>query len=158
MKTIRSKRFERKTRRRQKIKDWWFRLFKLRKMRKRIRKIYYKEQLKHDKPIYIITIYAHAFKYDKKYIEYGLDMFVQRGEIESYELVKKGDSKDAYTLVFSPENRSQDEILAEVPEEIDLNQIKTEPVPQKQAVESPTEQPTPSATNTAETTPTGKPF
>ncbi|MBQ8886811.1 MAG: hypothetical protein IJW25_01205 [Clostridia bacterium] len=105
-------------------------------MRKRIRKIYYKEQIKHPEPIEKLPIYAHIFKYDQKQIEYGLDMFVARGELKSYEKLKIGDSKDAYILIFSPENRSQCEILAAVPEEIDLNNVKLEPVPQNQAVES----------------------
>ena len=130
MRNILNRRTERKCRRRQAIKDWWFRLFKLNRMRKKIREIYYKEQLKSDKPIYRLTIYAHAFKYDKKRIEYGLDMFVERGELESYELIKIGDSKDAYTLIFSPENRSQDGFLADVPEEIDLNKVIVKPIQQ----------------------------
>ena len=146
MKSIISEKIERKFRRRQARQRWLFKVFKLRKMRKRIRKLFYKEQLKHDNPIYKLTVYAHAFKYDKKQIEYGLNLFVERGEILSYEKIKKGDSKDAYTLVFSSENRSHERILAEVPEEINLNDIKTEPIAENstknQSTASNTEEPT----------------
>lgn len=146
MKPIINARFERKCRRIKSIKNWWFRCFKLRRMRKRIKKLYKAEYIKHDKPINKLTIYAHAFKYDKKQIEHGLDMLVERGELEGYEIIKKGDSKDAYTLVFSFENRSHERILAEVPEEINLNDVKIEPIAknsmQEQSTASIAEQPT----------------
>lgn len=153
MKPILCKRIERKYRRRQALKKFWFSLFKLRRMRKRIEKLYYKEQLQHDTTIYKLTVYAHAFKYSKPQIEYGLNLLVEKNVIESFEPIKKGDSKDGYTLVFSSQNRSQDRILAEVPEEIDLNQVNVEPVrqlttseqtntAQKQSTASSAEEPT----------------
>ena len=114
----------------QKVKNFFFRMRPLRKMRKRISKIYYKEQVKREEPIKELIIYAHALKYDKFKIEKALKIFVERGELIHYELVKKGDSKDGYKLIFPVENRSQRRILAEVPEEIDLNSVATEPTPQ----------------------------
>ena len=149
MKTIRNNRMEKKVRRSQKFRNWLFRVFKLRKMRKKISKLYYKEQIFHPEPITKLLIYAHVFKYDKHQIERGLKMFVDRGELKEYFPVKKGDSKDAYILVFSLENRSQSRISAEIPDEIDLNSIKVEPILEKQAVESSTEQST-SAESVAE--------
>ena len=135
MKKILNNRIEKKVKRWQKFSDWLFRIFKLRKMRKKISKLYYKEQLKRPEPITKLIIYAHVFKYDKFQIERGFKMFVERGELVNFEPYKNGDSKDAYTLVFDPENRSQSRISVEVPEEIDINSIKTIPVPQKQATE-----------------------
>lgn len=140
---ILNKRIERKYMRRKAIRDWWFRHTKLRKMRKRIRKLFYKEQVKHDKPINEIVIYSHAFKMDKDKIEYGLEMFKERGEILSY-TSKKVENHDGYWVVFPSENRSQSRILAYVPEEIDLNQVKTEPINKNSSAESaPEENPEP---------------
>ena len=128
MKKILNNRIEKKVKRWQKFSDWLFRIFKLRKMRKKISKLYYKEQLNRPEPITKLIIYAHVFKYDKFQIERGFKMFVERGELVSFEPYKKGDSKDAYTLVFDPENRSQSRISVEVPEEIDIEQIIIETI------------------------------
>ena len=130
MAKILSHKKNKRARRWQKIKNFFFRIWPLRKMRKRISKIYYKEQVKREEPIKELIIYAHALKYDKAKIEKALTMFVERDELVRFEPVKKGDSKDAYLLIFPTENRSQSRILAEVPEEIDLNSVKLEPIPQ----------------------------
>lgn len=166
MARIRSPRKDKRAKRWQKIKNIWFKLFPLRKMRKRISKLYYKEQAKQEEPIKELIIYAHAFKYDKDKIEKALNMFVRRGELERFESIKKGDSKDAYILIFSLENRSQERILAEVPKEIDLNSVKIEPINKntdqtEQSAESKqlNEQPTNTiTTDTSSTEDISKPF
>ena len=137
---ILNKRTDKSFKRKQAIKNWWFKLFKLRKMRKRIRKVYYKEQLKHKETLSEITVYAHIFKYSKEQIERGLELFKQRGELKDYRLLKIGDSKDAYTLVFFDENRSQS--ILKTPDVVDLNKIELQPINQAESTASKAEEPT----------------
>lgn len=118
-------------------KEWWFKITKLKHARKVISKEYYKEHLQQGKAINQIYIYASDFKkLSKEQIEYALNLFVKYGEIYSFKPVEIDDSKDVYLVVFFPQNRSQERILRRIPEEIDLNDIQLEPLPQNEQEKS----------------------
>lgn len=127
------------------LKKWWFRVVKLNFMRKRIRKILYKEQTRLDCELSKIGIYASDFKkLSKEQIDYGLNLFIKRGELKSFEFISKNDnSKDEYILVLPVENRSQERFSERTIKEINLNDLHLEPPKENTSAESnsePTEQ------------------
>ena len=143
--SILNSRIEKKFKRRRAIKRWWFKLTKLRFMRKRIRKVLYKEQVKEDLAIYKIGIYASDFKkLSRDQIDYGLKMFVEREELISFEFRPGNDvSKDEYILVLPVENLSHERFLERILKEINLNDVKLEQLAENTSAErdsDPTEQ------------------
>lgn len=126
--SILNSRIEKKFKRRRAIKRWWFKLTKLRFMRKRIRKVLYKEQVKEDLAIYKIGIYASDFKkLSRDQIDYGLKMFVEREELISFEFRPGNDvSKDEYILVLPVENLSHERFSERILKEINLNDLQLE--------------------------------
>ena len=124
------------------LKKWWFRVVKLNFMRKRIRKILYKEQTRLDCELSKIGLYASDFKrLSKEQIDYGLNLFVERGELLSYEFISKNNnSKDEYILVLPTENRSQARFSERKIQEINLNDLNLEQVKENTPAESNSEE------------------
>lgn len=122
--------------------DWWFALTKLRLMRKCIKKLYYitldtqpnKEHLQE------LQVYPEDFKkLSNEQIERGLNLFVKRQELASWR-PNKLNNADGYLLVFPFENRSQERFsktktskLERIPQEINIDDIKLEPINSQQA-------------------------
>ena len=111
-------------------------------MRKRIRKILYKEQTRLDCELSKIGLYASDFKrLSKEQIDYGLNLFVERGELLSYEFISKNNnSKDEYILVLPTENRSQARFSERKIQEINLNDLNLEQVKENTPAESNSEE------------------
>ena len=111
-------------------------------MRKRIRKILYKEQTSLDCELSKIGLYASDFKrLSKEQIDYGLNLFVERGELLSYEFISKNNnSKDEYILVLPTENRSQARFSERKIQEINLNDLNLEQVKENTPAESNSEE------------------
>lgn len=130
---IKSKSFNKKLARARRWSDFWFKLFKLGFMRRILKKILKQTTIKNNfKDVNKLQIFPSDFrKLSDEQIERGLDMFVKRCELASWSHIKEQNA-DGYLVVFSSENRSQERILNRIPEEINLNEINLEPLPQKE--------------------------
>ena len=117
----------------EKIKNWWFCLTKLKFMRKRIKKIIKSECVRLNieavsiQEIFIVP--SDFKKLSNQQIETGLNLFVKRKELDRWEQKNK-ENTDRYLLIFPAQNRSESRILNRIPEEINLNDIQLERLPQ----------------------------
>ena len=66
-------------------------------------------------------------KYSNEQIEHALSILVKYNKIVSWSY-KTQNNEDGYLIILLTENRSQRRILNNIPEEIDLNQVKTTPI------------------------------
>lgn len=120
-----------------KLREWWFTNHTAKKMWKRIEKIYktYYKQTHSITPIEQLRIYPEDFKkLSNETIERGLNLFVKQGGLKSWNK-QTVQNADIYLVVFNNENRSQERfsntkntILSRIPQEIDLNKVKLEPI------------------------------
>lgn len=132
MKNIKSKHKRRWVMFKQRVKDFFFKLFAVRKITKIISKTYYNLVYKTGKDFDSIFMVPDEFKkYSNEQIERALDILVKYNKLASWNK-KTQQNEDGYLVVLPTENRSQRRILNNIPEEIDLNNVKTEPVEQKQ--------------------------
>lgn len=138
-----TQKFNNKCNKKKRFKEWWFRKTKLWRIRKKIKKIYYKHFIKTSQHTNELIIYLSDFKgkYSKEQFEYALELFLKRNEIISFtqENVK---SRDGYLLILTNENRSQERILERTLQEIDLNEVKTEPINQIKQISEQSDQTT----------------
>ena len=128
MKNIRSKSKRRWVTFKQAIREFFFKLFAVRKIIKIISKTYY------DLIYETGTEYSSIFmapsdfrKYSDKQIEHALNILVKHKKLSSWNKLKK-DNEDGYLLVLPTENRSEHRILKAIPPEIDLNKVNIEPI------------------------------
>lgn len=126
-----SKSFSKKLNRFRRISDWWFTITKLRFMRKILQ--YLVKVICIEKNINTLdklNVYPSDFrKLSNEQIERGLKLFVKRKELLNWEHIKYQNA-DGYLVVLPNENGSQERILNRIPEEIDLNNVNLEPLPQ----------------------------
>ena len=119
-------------------------------MRKRIKKIIKAECVRLNieavniQELYIVP--SDFKKLSNQQIEIGLNLFVKRKELERWERISK-ENADRYLVIFPTQNRSESRILNRIPEEININDIQLDRLPQSEQ-EKPAE--TPKANKSAE--------
>ena len=128
-----SKSFNKNLNRFRRISDWWFTITKLKFMRKILRKLIKTICLeKNINSLEKLNVFPSDFrKLSNEQIERGFKLFVIRKELLHWEHIKYQNA-DGYLVVLPNENCSQERILNRIPEEIDINSIKTEPLPQNE--------------------------
>lgn len=138
--TIKSKKFNNKLARARRWSDFWFKLFKLRFMRKILKKILKQTTIKNNfKDVNKLQVFPSDFrKLSDEQIERGLNMFVERRELASWSHIKEQNA-DGYLVVFPDENRSQERFLNRIPQQINLNDVNLEPLPSQEQAEKTTQ-------------------
>lgn len=128
---INFEKIDRKFKRKQARKEWWFRFRKLKKAVNKIAELYSQACNKAGKKLSHIYIYPSDFKkMNKEEVELTFNICKKDGAIKSFNLLTNDDSKDVYMVEFYLENAPQERFLKRFPEEIDLNATKLEPLPQ----------------------------
>lgn len=126
VKNIRTKSKRRWVTFKQAIREFFFKLFAVRKITKTISKTYYNLVYRTGKELdSIFMVPAEFKKYSNEQIEHALDILVKYKKLSSW-CKKIQHNEDGYLLVLTTENCSQSRFYNNIPEEIDLNQVKVE--------------------------------
>lgn len=157
MKNIKSKRKRRWVAFKQAIREFFFKLFAVRKITKTISNTYY--ALLYETGIEYTSLFmvpSDFKKYSNKQIEHALNILVKHKKLASW-CNKIRNNADGYLLVLPTENRLERRILNCIPDEIDLNQVNVQPIslqPMETSAETPTQTENPQPAEETEPTPT----
>lgn len=132
MNHIISNKYEKKLARKRKLKQWWFKHTVYKKVKKTISKFLYEYRYHTGTNTNQIFMLPDDFKkYSNEQIEFALDMLKTHLELEHWEH-KTIKNEDGYLLIISSQNRSQARFSNRFLEEINLNDVKVEPVTQNE--------------------------
>lgn len=132
MKHIISNKLEKKLARKRKLKEWWFKHTVYKTVKKTISKFLYEYRYHTGTNTNQIFMLPYDFKkYSNEQIEFSLDMLKTHAELEHWAR-KTIENEDGYLLIISSQNRSHARFSNRFLEEINLNDVKVEPVTQNE--------------------------